>query len=41
MLMVWALLLMSVTVMGVVEYIRYSAEEAKLGAAECYALHLA
>lgn len=41
MLMVWALLLMSVTVMGVVEYIRYSAEEAKLGAAEFYALHLA
>lgn len=41
MIMVWALLLMSVTVMGVVEYIRYSAEEATLAAAEFRALHLA
>jgi hypothetical protein len=41
MLMVWAVLLMSVTVMGVVEYISYSAEEAKLAAAEFSALHLA
>lgn len=41
MLMVWALLLMSVTVMGVVEYIRYSAEEAVLASAEFRALHLA
>lgn len=41
MIMVWALLLMSVTVMGVVEYIRYSAEEAVLAAAEFRALHLA
>lgn len=41
MIMVWALLLMSVTVMGLVEYIRYSAEEATLAAAEFRALHLA
>lgn len=41
MIMIWALLLMSVTVMGVVEYIRYSAEEAALASAEFQALHLA
>lgn len=41
MIMIWALLLMSVTVMGVVEYIRYSAEEAALASAEFRALHLA
>jgi len=41
MLMVWAVLLMSVTVMGVVEYIRYSADEAVLAAADFRALHLA
>ncbi len=41
MIMIWAILLMSVTVMGVVEYIRYSAEEATLAAAEFRALHLA
>lgn len=41
MIMIWALLLMSVTVMGVVEYIRYSAEEGALAAAEFHALHLA
>lgn len=41
MLMIWAVLLMSVTVMGVVEYIRYSAEESKLAAYEFRALHLA
>ena len=41
MLMIWAVLLMSVTVMGVVEYIHYSAEEATLAAAEFRALHLA
>lgn len=41
MIMIWALLLMSVTVMGVVEYIRYSAEEGALAAAEFRALHLA
>ncbi|MDZ4286888.1 MAG: type II secretion system protein GspK [Prosthecobacter sp.] len=39
--MIWAVLLMSVTVMGVVEYINFSAEEAKLDAAEFRALHLA
>ncbi len=41
MIMIWALLLMSVRVMGVVEYIRYSAEEGALAAAEFHALHLA
>ncbi len=41
MIMVWALLLMSVTVMGVVEYIRFSAEEAVLAASEFRALHMA
>jgi len=41
MLMIWAILLMSVTVMGVVEYITYSAEEAKLAAYQFRALHLA
>lgn len=41
MLMVWALMLMSFTVMGVVEYIRYSAEEAVIHSAEFRALHLA
>ncbi len=41
MLMIWAILLMSITVMGVVEYITYSAEEAKLAAYQFRALHLA
>ncbi|MCX6837184.1 MAG: type II secretion system protein GspK [Verrucomicrobia bacterium] len=41
MLMIWAVLLMSITVMGVVEYVRSSAEEAKLAAYEFRALHLA
>ena len=41
MLMIWAILLMSVTVMGVVEYVTYSAEESKLAAYEFRALHLA
>lgn len=41
MLMIWAVLLMSVTVMGVVEYIRYSANESTLAAYEFRALHLA
>ncbi|HRH98863.1 MAG TPA: type II secretion system protein GspK [Prosthecobacter sp.] len=41
MLMIWAILLMSVTVMGVVEYITYSAEESKLAAYQFRALHLA
>jgi general secretion pathway protein K len=41
MLMIWAILLMSVTVMGVVEYISYSAEESKQAAYDFKALHLA
>lgn len=41
MLMIWAVLLMSVTVMGVVEYISYSAEQSKDAAYEFKALHLA
>lgn len=41
MLMVWAVLLMSITVMGVVEYISYSLDEATLASAEFRALHLA
>ena len=41
MLMIWAILLMSVTVMGVVEYITYSAEESKQAAYEFRALSLA
>lgn len=41
MIMIWALLLMSVTVMGLTEYIRFSAEEASLASAEFRALHLA
>lgn len=41
MIMIWAVVLMSVTVMGLVEYIRYSAEEAVLAAADFRALHLA
>ena len=41
MLMIWAILIMSVTVMGVVEYITYSAEESKQAAYEFRALHLA
>lgn len=41
MLMIWAVMLMSITVLGVVEYIRYSAEESKLAAYEFRALHLA
>lgn len=41
MLMIWAILLMSITVMGVVEYITYSAEESKMAAYQFRALHLA
>ncbi len=41
MLMLWAVFLMAVTVMGVVEYIGYSAEEATIAAADFRALHLA
>lgn len=41
MLMIWAILVMSVTVMGVVQYISYSAEESKQAAYEFRALHLA
>lgn len=41
MLMVWAILLMSITVMGVVEYISYSLDEATVASAEFRALHLA
>jgi hypothetical protein len=41
MLMIWAILLMSVTVMGVVEYITYSAEESKQAAYDFRALSLA
>ncbi len=41
MLMIWAILIMSVTVMGVVQYISYSAEESKQAAYEFRALHLA
>jgi general secretion pathway protein K len=41
MLMIWAVLLMSVTVMGVVEYIRSSAKESLQAAYQFRALHLA
>lgn len=41
MLMIWAVLLMSVTVMGVVEYIRSSAKESLQDAYQFRALHLA
>ena len=41
MLMVWAILLMSITVMGVVEYISYSLDEATIASAEFRALYLA
>ncbi len=41
MLMIWAILVMSVTVMGVVQYISYSAEESKQAEYEFRALHLA
>lgn len=41
MLMIWAVLLMSVTVMGVVEYIRSSANESLQAAYQFKALHLA
>lgn len=41
MLMIWAVLLMSLTVMGVVEYIGYSVSEATLANAEFRALYLA
>lgn len=41
MLMIWAILLMSVTVLGVVEYIRASAEESVQAAYQFKALHLA
>jgi hypothetical protein len=41
MLMIWAVLLMSLTVMGVVEYVGYSVSEATLANAEFRALYLA
>ncbi|MBB5031678.1 type II secretion system minor pseudopilin [Prosthecobacter vanneervenii] len=41
MLMIWAILVMSVTVMGVVQYISFSAEESKQAAYDFRALHLA
>lgn len=41
MIMVWALMIMSITVMGVVNYIHFSTQEATLAAAEFRALHLA
>jgi hypothetical protein len=41
MLMIWAVLLMSLTVMGVVEYIGFSVSEATLANAEFRALYLA
>jgi len=41
MLMIWAVLLMSITVLGVVQYIQSSAAEATLSAYEFRALHLA
>lgn len=41
MLMIWALLLMSLTVMGVVEYIRFSTLESVADSAQFRALHLA
>ena len=41
MLMIWAVLLMSLTVMGVVEYVSYSVSEATLANAELRALYLA
>ena len=41
MLMIWAILLMSVTVLGVVEYIRASAAESVQAAYQFKALHLA
>lgn len=41
MLMIWALLLMSMVVMGLVQYLNFSASEAVIDAAEFRALHLA
>lgn len=41
MLMIWAVLLMSLTVMGVVEYVSFSVSEATLANAELRALYLA
>lgn len=41
MLMIWAILLMSVTVAGVVQYVHFSADEAVLDAADFKTLHLA
>ncbi len=41
MLMVWAIMLMAVTVAGVVEYVSFSADEAILDAADFKTLHLA
>lgn len=41
MLMIWAVLLMSLTVMGVVEYVGYSVSEATIANAEFRALYLA
>ena len=41
MLMVWAIMLMSVTVAGVVQYVSFSADEAVLDAADFKTLHLA
>ena len=41
MLMIWALLLMSMVVMGVAQYLNFSAQESVIAAAEFRALHLA
>ncbi len=41
MLMIWALLLMSMVVMGLAQYLNFSASEAVIDAAEFRALHLA
>ncbi len=41
MLMIWALLLMSLVVMGLAQYLNFSAQEAVIDAAEFRALHLA
>ena len=41
MLMIWAVMLMAITVMGVIEYVRTSNEEAIIDAADFKTLHLA
>lgn len=41
MLMMWAIMIMSITVIGVVEYVRYSADQGKEDAYHFRALHLA